>query len=370
MNIDRLLREVEGRLTGLDDARKSAVVHALREEIARERRLSEAEAVANPNVEAERRRRVEAETLREVLEAINRPARLGETLDEVLKQLGRLVSYDSALIALLEGDGSFRALSARGLAESYALAGRRFKNALTDDIRERRSLLSVDDVEGDARFTALEGLPPIRSWCGLPLLVEGEIIGILTMSRDRVAPFEDEDVRSAKAVAFSAAAAIRRAELHDKVRRYAVLMEQLVSVDQAVFGGAEPAHVAHQIIAGAGRIGNYRGGFFILHGAQGPKVLATLGDGYGSVEGRAAPIEMDTPAITRLPAALLPALGQALGLDLPAMELYLVPLASDGSHVGTLALLDPDGETADDRLMESFASRAAVAYLYAARRRA
>jgi GAF domain-containing protein len=372
MNIDRLLREVEGRLSGLDEAHRSAVVHALREEIAREGRRVDAEGGPGqrPEVETERRRRVEAEALREVLEGINRPARLDETLDEVLKALARLVPYDSALVSLLEGDGSFRALAARGLAESYSLAGRRFKNALTDEIRESRSLLSVDDVEGDTRFTALEGLPPIRSWCGLPLLVEGEIIGILTMSRDRVAPFEDEELRSAKAVAFSAAAAIRRAELHDKVRRYAVLMEQLVAVDQAVFGSADPAHVAHKIIGGAGRIGNYRGGFFVLHGASGPKILATLGDSFGAVEGRAAPIEMDTSEIKRLPAPLLPALGQVLGLDLPAQELYLVPLASEGTHVGTLALIDPDGETADDRLMESFASRAATAYLYSARGRA
>ena len=35
--------------------------------------------------------------------------------------------------------------------------------------------------------------------------------------------------------------------------------------------------------------------------------------------------------------------------------------------MGTLVLLDPDGETADDRLMEAYASRAAAAYLHAVR---
>ena len=46
-----------------------------------------------------------------------------------------------------------------------------------------------------------------------------------------------------------------------------------------------------------------------------------------------------------------------------------MPLGTDDAHVGTLALMDPDGETSDDRLMESFASRAATAYLFAARGR-
>jgi hypothetical protein len=57
-------------------------------------------------------------------------------------------------------------------------------------------------------------------------------------------------------------------------------------------------------------------------------------------------------------------------LTLPPQELYLVPLSTEQSHVGTLALIDPDGESPDDRLMEAFASRAAAAYLFAARGRA
>ena len=365
MNLDRLLREVETRLAGLAEPARTEVLDALREEIARDRRRVEPELT----VEAERRRRVEAETLREVLEAINRPGRLDETLDEVLKQLMRLVTCDSCLIALLEGDGSFRALAARGLAETYALTGRRFRNALTDELRESRAPFSIADVEGDPRFATIEGLPPVRSWCGVPLLVEGEMIGLLTFGRDRVEPFADDELHAAKAIAFSASAAIRKAELHDKVRRYAVLMEQLVAVDQAVFGGADPVNVARKIVEGAGRIGNYRGGFFLLQGPRGPEVLATLGDAFGSAEGRSAPVEMDTPVTKRLPAEALPALGASLGLTLPTMELYLVPLGTDDAHVGTLALMDPDGETSDDRLMESFASRAATAYLFAARGR-
>jgi GAF domain-containing protein len=365
MNLDRLLREVETRLAGLAEPERNEVLDALREEIARDRRRVEPELT----VEAERRRRVEAETLREVLEAINRPAQLNETLDEVLKQLMRLVTCDSCLVALLEGDGSFRVLAARGLAETYSLTGRRFRNALTDELRESRAPFSIADLEGDARLATVEGLPPLRSWCGVPLLVEGEMIGLLTFGRDRVEPFADEELHAAKAIAFSASAAIKKAELHDKVRRYAVLMEQLVAVDQAVFGGADALSVARQIVAGAGRIGNYRGGFFLLQGPRGPEVLATLGDGLAVAEGRTAPLEMDTPATKRLPAEALPALGQALGLILPAMELYLVPLGIDDAHVGTLALMDADGESADDRLMESFASRAANAYLFAARGR-
>ena len=63
------------------------------------------------------------------------------------------------------------------------------------------------------------------------------MIGILCLDRHRVEPFDDEDLHRAKAVAFSAAAAIRKAQLLEQIRRYAALMERLVEVDQAVFAG-------------------------------------------------------------------------------------------------------------------------------------
>src|SRR5207245_2715707 len=79
-----------------------------------------------------------------------------------------------------------------------------------------------------------EGAELIRSWAGIPLLVEGEVIGVLCLDRHRVDPFDEEDLHRAKAVAFSSAAAIRKAQLLEKVRRYAALMERVVSVDEAV----------------------------------------------------------------------------------------------------------------------------------------
>src|SRR5262245_27540603 len=113
MNAERLIREVEKRLLGLSESARAEVLDAMREELARERRRADPAGT----VEAERTRRVEAETLREVLEAINRQARLVDTIEEVLKQLARIVVYDSCSLALLEPSGEFRILAARGFDE-------------------------------------------------------------------------------------------------------------------------------------------------------------------------------------------------------------------------------------------------------------
>jgi len=56
---------------------------------------------------------------------------------------------------------------------------------------------------------------------------------------------------------------------------------------------------------------------------------------------------------------------ESLGTVLPAEQTYLVPLATADAHIGCLVLLDPNGETPDDRPMEAYASHAAVAWRHA-----
>ena len=149
-------------------------------------------------------------------------------------------------------------------------------------------------------------------------------------------------------------------------------MERVVEVDQAVFAGADPVTWPALILEGAGRIGNYRGR--ALHAARAPRARRwprPPGDAFAGRRGprRARRVRHRRPP-SGCPQRSCPRSARSLGLDLPPQQLYLVPLASEQTHVGTLALIDPDGETPDDRLMEAYASRAAAAYLHAARGRA
>lgn len=361
MDTERLLREVEKRLAALAPEQREDALDAIREEIAREkRRLLEP-----ASVETERQRRLEAETLREVLEAINRQARLEETIDEVLKQVARLVTVDACSLALLDGKGCFRVIAARG-PDPAPVVGLTFRDALCDAVRQSRWPIAVSDVQEEPRFQRAEGSGNLRSWAGIPLLVEGQVLGLLCLDRHRVEPFEEEDLHRAKALAFSAAAAIRKAQLLEQVRRYAQLMERVVEVDQAAFSASDPQEVARVIVEGAGHLGNYPAGLLVLPGPGGPRVAVGTGV-FDGLNGRSAPPELDIRAAARLSPDRVSALGLTLGVQLPPHDLYLVPLATGHAHLGTLALLDPDGETADDRLMEAYASRAAGAYLHALR---
>ena len=193
MNTERLLREVEKRLGDLDAAARAEVLQVLGDELLRERRRTRD---FPGTVQNERERRVEAETLREVLEAITRQARLEETIGEVLKQLARIVPMESCSLALRDEQNGFRVIAGRGFDDS-AQIGVVFRDALTDAILENRWPVSIADVREDQRFVVIPGSEEIRSWAGIPLLVEGDVIGILSLDRHRVEPFDEEELHRA-----------------------------------------------------------------------------------------------------------------------------------------------------------------------------
>jgi hypothetical protein len=366
LNIDRLLRDFEGRLAALrgtagpDEGLRHEVMDALREAIARERRGLD----PSFTIERERERRQNAEELRGALEAIHGSVRPEDALGEVLKQLGRVVHADFSLVAVVEPGGALRITAVRG-APPGGLVGALLADPRLERAREERQAVRVRDAEAEGAL-ALPGAPVLRSWAALPLLLEGEVVGVLLAGRGALDTFTEEEILRAKAVAFWAAAALRRVQLLGQVRRYATLLEQVVEVDQRVFRGDGPEALSPAILEGACRIGDYPGGVLVLQTPRGPVVAATSGDAFASVQGRPAPSDLASVAVRRLSAARMLDVAESFGAELPAQQVFLVPLATADGWLGCLVLLDPNGESPDDRLLEAYASRAAAAWRHAA----
>lgn len=357
MSVDRLEREIERRLAHLTAEDRATVADLVREQAAREWGLRP----AGLTVETERERRVEAETLREALEAITREPRLRETMAEIVKQVSRLVRADSCALALAEPGGFFRVVAVRGVEEPERAVGAVFREPFGD--AQGSWPLSVVDTEGRDLRCRIEGAS-VRSWAGVPLVMEGEVVGFLCLQRAQVDPFDDEEIHRAKAFAFSAAAAVRKAQLLEKVRRYATLMERVVGIDQAAFLGRPAAEIARMILEGALAFGNHTSGLLAVDAPGGLQVEATSGE-LDAYAGRLLPRELLPEAAGHLASARSSPLAQALGAELPDEPMHVVPVATTDAVLGVLFILDPDGETPDDRLLESYASRGAAAYLHA-----
>ena len=328
LNIDRLLRDVEGRLAamtgaaGLDEARRREVMDALREAMARERlRLD-----PDTTVERERERRQQAEELRSALEAVHGSVRPEESLDEVLKQLERIVQVDFAVVAAAEPGGGLRVAAVRG-ASPGGLVGALLADPRLDAACEERRAVRVAGTEGQGAL-GLAGAPDLRSWVALPLLLEGDVVGLLVAGRAALDTFTDDELLRAKAVGFWAGAALHRALQLDQLRRYSTLLEQVVELGQRVFEGEDADALSSRILEGACRIGGYRGGLLVLQTPRGPVVAATSGEALAGALHRAAPVDLASAAVRRLPAARMPDVAEALGTELPAEQVFLVPLTT------------------------------------------
>ena len=95
----------------------------------------------------------------------------------------------------------------------------------------RGQVQSVEDTESSSdRFTdrrlRAEG---VRSWFAVPLMAQGELIGVLNMGSDAARAFSDDDIDIGRQVADSLAIAIWQAQLLDRLHSQAADLEKRVA---------------------------------------------------------------------------------------------------------------------------------------------
>ncbi|HVO10976.1 MAG TPA: GAF domain-containing protein [Vicinamibacteria bacterium] len=360
MNLERLLREVDRRLQDCDEPVRREVEDALRESLARERRFAGPAAT----LEAERDRRVLAEQMRAAVDAIGRPASMDGALAEAVKQTSRAVELDEVAIISHEPGAGFRVVAGQG--ESTDLVGRLLNDPVLPALAQLRQPKSVADAEETGERAPLPSPVNPRAWVALPMVHEGERVGLLFLGRRTASGFTEEELQRARPIALATAAVLKHGHQLAQVRRYATMLEQVVDIDQRVFLGEPPEKLGQAILECACRVGGYAGGLLVQQTPRGPVVAATAGEAFQPALGRPAPIDLASTASRRLTAQRMLEVADALEVSLPAGQTQLVPLATPDSYVGCLALLEPPDERQDERLIEAYASRAAIAWRHAA----
>lgn len=140
---------------------------------------------------------------------------LAEVFDQILVNLAAMVPLASAGIFLQEKDGLLL-VAAVNHPEAQDLRGQHYPfagNLLHEEIIRSQSLIILEDVRKDARFELWGGLEYIRGWMGLPLVVNGKSIGVITVDSDQVGGFSRRDGEMAQAFAAQAAIAVEKARL-------------------------------------------------------------------------------------------------------------------------------------------------------------
>src|SRR5262249_4766551 len=122
----------------------------------------------------------------------------------------------------LEGE-TFRAVAHHGLSQERVepvLSERRplSRGSMVGRATLARRAVQVEDVATDAELVPAHGFNPagnIRTVLSVPLLLKGEPIGVITLTRTRVAPFDDKQVALIEAFADQAVIAIENSRLFE-----------------------------------------------------------------------------------------------------------------------------------------------------------
>jgi signal transduction histidine kinase len=218
--------------------------------------------------------------------------------------------------------------------------------------------------------------PPMRTFLGLPIRVQGEIFGNLYLTEKHGGQeFTDDDLNMVKVLATEAGIAIGNARLYEAARQRERWIDGSVAVTTALLSGGD-ADDALQVVAEQARhLSDSAAGLVLLPDREGGmEVVAVASDGPSALLGVSVPAESaivsellagkavfmeDTATDPRIMTEHASAYG-------PAM---LLPLQSEGRVLGTLVTPRVRGarpfSAAERTLASQFAAQAALALMMA-----
>ena len=175
-------------------------------------------------MEHAQRRADTSETLRKAGAAVTEMRKMGDTVDNILEQLHRVIPYDSASVQLLDGD-ELEIVGGRGWEKASDVIGIRFHvpgdnpNSVVIDTGKPYHLPETWKV-----YKAFLNPPHnhIRSWLGVPLMIQGKVIGLLAIDSSEPNHFTEDDLIVAAEFANQVAVALENARIFQETQNQAI----------------------------------------------------------------------------------------------------------------------------------------------------
>ncbi|HLA42789.1 MAG TPA: GAF domain-containing sensor histidine kinase, partial [Aggregatilineales bacterium] len=156
---------------------------------------------------------------------------LSEVLDYILASMWRVVPHDVAEIMLID-EASLSIVRSRGHSKfnihdsAIALSDSNMDTPVLRQMREVRHYVLYPDTSNIPFAAPIMSQDSLRSYIGVPLFWQQELIGFLNLASQDVGFFNDQHAERLAGFATQCAIAIRNAQLYQKAQAVAVLEER------------------------------------------------------------------------------------------------------------------------------------------------
>jgi len=173
------------------------------------------------------------ERLYQVARAMHSTLEPADALQLVMREVVDLLDATSGSLVLVNPTTGLLDIEAsEGLPADGAALKLRLDEGITGWVARTGEPARVDDVSADKRYVTVRA--GIQAEMAVPLVMEGEVRGVLNVDSDRPAAFSAEDQELLEELAGHAAQVIRNTWLYEQLRHKTRLLETLVSVGQSI----------------------------------------------------------------------------------------------------------------------------------------
>ncbi len=178
----------------------------------------------------EQHRRQLAESLEQAGRVLSSSLDSREVPGLILEQLAAVVPYQRGSVMLRQGN-AVRVIAQRGFPKRENSVDLRVpvrEGDVFNQVVSARRPVIVDDVTQEPGWQQVDWLPLNRSWLGVPLISQNEVIGMISLTRSEANGFSSDDAQSVVAFANQAAIALENARLYDEITEFNERLEQMV----------------------------------------------------------------------------------------------------------------------------------------------
>ncbi|MEV7233096.1 GAF domain-containing protein [Streptomyces sp. NPDC051020] len=319
--------------------------------------------------------------LLEAMRSVGTGLELHSTLDRICETAAELAHARYAAIGVVDTNGKgLSGFLTYGVSEAVeAEIGHRpgGQRGLLGALIHDPAPVRLADLTADPRFVGFPaGHPPMRTFLGVPIRVQGEIFGNLYLAeKEGGGEFNDYDLHMVRVLATEAGIAIGNARLYEAARQRERWIDGSVAVTTALLSGGDADDALAVVAEQARNLAASAAGIVLLPAEEGGlEIVAVSADSPSASLGMI--IGPENPVAAKLLA------GEAVFMDDSATDSrmitrlahqfgpsMLLPLHSGGRVLGALATPRARGDrpfTATERtLATQFASQAALALIMA-----